>query len=153
MKISKDKVVTIQYTITDDEGDVLASNEGGKPLSYLHGYGNILQNVEHTLENQEVGFTESIVLEAGQAYGEHQDNAVMKLPRQHFPPTLEPGMQVHLETKSGFTSFTVMAVDTTTVTFDTNHPLAGKRLHFVVEVIDVRSASPHEINQGHVDWH
>ena len=153
MKISKDKVVTLTYTVLDSEGTAIISNQESRPLQYLHGYQNIVPGIEKVLDNNEVGFTASITLPPQESYGDYQENALINLPRQHFPKGLHEGMEFHVETKNGFTSMSVIEFDEKTVTLDSNHPLAGKTLQFVVEVLAVRDANEQELIQKHVDWH
>lgn len=146
MKATRGAVVTLNYTLKDDQGRVLDSTE--QPFSYLHGYGEIIPGLEKALEGSEPGYHEEVVVEPNDAYGEVDPGAVLSLPTDTIPDDLElePGMNVVGETPSGMVELTVREVNDDEVVVDANHPLAGKTLHFDVEVVDVREASDQEIN-------
>lgn len=151
MQVTHGSVVSFNYTLTDDEGSILDSNESCAPLTYLHGYGNIIPGLESALDGVATGYKSEVVVEAADAYGEVDDEAVFEIARDQFPEgvPVEPGMQFVGETDSGDAPFVVVAVSEGQVTVDANHPLAGKRLHFEVEVVDVRPASEDELQFGH----
>jgi FKBP-type peptidyl-prolyl cis-trans isomerase SlyD len=148
MKASHGSVVTFNYTLKDDEGKVLDSSED--PVSYLHGYGEIIPGLEQALEGAEPGDHEEAVVEPPEAYGEHDPNAILTIPTENIPSEvhLEPGMNVVGETENGVVRLTVQEVRDDEVVVDANHPLAGKTLHFDVEVIDVHKASDQELAQA-----
>ena len=152
MKASNDMVVTMHYTLTDDSGEVLDSSSGREPLAYLHGHGNIIPGLEQALEGQESGFQSKVTIAAADAYGERNDEAVVEADRDSFPEEMnpEPGMQVYAEGPEGPIPFTIVAVDGDKVKLDANHPLAGKTLHFEVEITEIRQGSSEEIEHGHV---
>lgn len=148
MEATRGAVVTLSYTLRDDEGELLEKTE--KPFEYLHGYDNIIPGLEKALEGTEPGHQQEIVLEPAEAYGERDPAAVLTLPADSVPENmdLEPGMRVVGETPSGSVDLTVREVNEDNVVVDANHPLAGKRLHFEVEVVEVRAASDRELAAG-----
>ena len=152
MKAAENRVITMHYTLTDDEGQVLDSSDGQAPLAYLHGHHNIIPGLEQALEGQESGFEERITVEAAEAYGERNEEAVIETSRSHFPEEMTPeaGMQVYAEGPEGPIPFTIIEVEGDKVVLDGNHPLAGKRLHFDVRITEVREASAEELEHGHV---
>lgn len=150
--IANDHVVHFNYTLKDDEGNVLDQSPEGQPLAYLHGYQNIIPGLEDQLVGKKVGdkFTASVNPEDG--YGEFDDAAVQEVPRENFQgvDNIEPGMQFQSQTEDGHMMLvTVRDVTDDMVVVDANHPLAGKKLHFDVEVTDVREASAEEKQHGH----
>lgn len=148
MKISKHKVATIHYTLTDVQGTVLDSSEGQEPLQYLHGEGNLIPGMEEGLEGREKGDTFDLTVHPDKGYGETDPELVQDIPLTAFGgQRVEPGMQFHANHGQ---VVTVKSVAGDTVTIDANHPLAGQDLHFKVEVVDVRDASSEEIAHGHV---
>ncbi len=151
MQVTRGAVVQFNYTLTDDDGNILDSNTDCDPLAYLHGYDNIIPGLERGLEGTAVGHKSQVVVEATDAYGEADEEAVFQVARDQFPEgvPIEPGMQFVGETPSGDTPLTVVAVNENEVVVDANHPLAGKRLHFDVEVVDVRPASDEELQLGY----
>ena len=153
MQIALNMVASIDYTLTDDEGQVLDSSDGREPLSYLHGAGNIIPGLESALEGQSVGDSVSVKVPAAEAYGERDERLVQSVPRSVFEgiDTVEAGMRFQASDGSGRERVvTVTAVADETVTVDANHPLAGKPLNFEVAVVDVREATPAEIESGDV---
>ncbi len=151
MKITKDTVVSIDYTLTNDQGVVLDSSEGREPLSYLQGARNIIPGLEKALEGKQVGDKLTVSVEPAEAYGEFNASLVQAVPREQFPEDLEikEGMKFHANTEHGPVMVSVKSVDKDAITVDGNHPLAGVRLNFAVTVIGVRGANPEELAHGH----
>jgi len=151
MQVANNKVVTIDYTLTDPQGQVLDSSQGGEPLSYLHGTGGLIPGLEAALEGRSPGEELRAVVPPEQAYGTRNDSLVQAVPRDRFRgvPQVTPGMQFHANTPQGPRLVTVVAADNENVTVDANHPLAGVTLHFNVKVVDVRDATADEAAHGH----
>jgi len=152
MQIANDVVVSIEYTLTDDQGNVIDSSAGGEPLAYLHGAGNIIPGLEAALEGKIVGDAFKISIAPADGYGEKNDDMLQQVPREMFQgvDVIEAGMQFHAQTDHGMQVITVSAVDGDLVTVDGNHPLAGQNLHFDVKVLEVRAPSEEELEHGHV---
>lgn len=151
MKISQNKVASIEYTLTDDSGEVLDTSVGGEPLAYIHGMGNIIPGLEEALEGKEAGDSLKVSVAPEDGYGEQNDALVQQVPREMFQGVdeIEIGMQFHAQTAQGLTVITVTEVAQELITVDGNHPLAGKTLHFDVKVVDVRDATEEELEHGH----
>lgn len=147
MKISKDKMVSIHYTLTDKDGEILDSSAGGEPLQYLHGRGFIIPGLENRLEGACSGDKLSVDIPALEAYGEYNNEAVFDLPRENFPEgmDIQVGMNFEFQGEFGPGIVAVIAVSGNNITVDANHPLAGKDLHFEVLVKDVRDATESEL--------
>jgi FKBP-type peptidyl-prolyl cis-trans isomerase SlyD len=152
MHVAKDKVVSIDYTLTDDQGSVLDSSKGRAPLAYLHGSGNIIPGLEKALEGKQPGEQISVHVPAAEAYGERDESLSQDVPMDMFQGVdqVEPGMRFQAQTSAGVQVVTVTKVQDGTVTVDGNHPLAGKPLNFDVNVVDVRDATEEELTHGHV---
>lgn len=152
MQIAKHKVVSINYTLKDESDTVIDSSEGGEPLAYIHGIGNIIPGLENALNGKSVGDKLSVTIAPDEAYGERDDDMVQTVPRNRFEPgvDIEAGMQFHTQSDHGMQVVTVTHVDQESVTVDANHPLAGITLHFDVEVMGVRDATADELSHGHV---
>ena len=152
MKTAANMVVSIHYTLKDDSGEVLYSSSGRGPLVYLHGRGNIIPGLEQALEGTAVGHRSQVAVDAADGYGETNADLKFEAPREHFPAdlTLEEGTRVYAEGPQGRVAFRVVRLTEKGAMLDGNHPLAGKRLHFEVEVIEVRPATKEELEHGHV---
>ncbi len=152
MQIADKAVVAIDYTLRNDEGEVLDSSEGAQPLAYLHGAANIIPGLEQALLGKKAGDELEVSVEPEDAYGEFSLELVATLERSMFEGVEEllPGMQFHASAPDGgMQVVTVRDVDGDQVTVDGNHPLAGQRLHFKVKVVSVREATAEELDHGH----
>jgi FKBP-type peptidyl-prolyl cis-trans isomerase SlyD len=152
MQITKDAVALIHYTLTDDEGKKLDSSEGGEPLAYIHGNGNLIPGLERELEGKSAGDKLSVKIAPADAYGEYDKALVQRIPRRSLKGinNIYVGLQLHAQSEHGTRAVTVTQVTGDMVTIDGNHPLAGKNLNFVVEVAAVRVATEEELSHGHV---
>ncbi|WP_067812910.1 FKBP-type peptidyl-prolyl cis-trans isomerase [Nocardia inohanensis] len=152
MLIATDKVVSIDYTLTNDDEEVLDTSVGEAPLVYLHGAENIVPGLEQALEGKTTGDELEVVIDPEDGYGEYLAELVSTVDREMFEGVdeLEPGMEFHAEAPDGESQIvTVVQVDGDEVTIDANHPLAGQRLHFKVKVVEIRDASEEELAHGH----
>lgn len=152
MQISKHKAVSIDYTLTDDTGEILDSSKGEDPLAYLHGIGNLIPGLEKALEGKVAGDEIKVTIAPEEAYGERVEQLIQSVPRDRFEDadSLEVGMRFHAASDHGDTLVTITQLTDEEVTVDGNHPLAGLTLHFDVTVVDVREATPEEIGHGHI---
>ena len=153
MQIAANKAVSIEYTLTNEAGEVIDSSVGGAPLAYLHGAANIIAGLEKALEGKQAGDELNVTVEPEEAYGEFRPELVAMLPRNMFEGVdeLEVGMQFHASAPDGGMQIvTIRALEGDDVTVDGNHPLAGQALTFQVKVIDVRDATADEIAHGHI---
>jgi len=152
MQIANDKVVTIHYTLTNDEGDLLDSSKDQDPLAYLHGSGNIIPGLENALTGRSIGDTFKIEIAPEDGYGVRDNEMVQSVPRSAFEGVddIEPGMQFQAQSPDGIQLVTVIDIDGDEVILDGNHPMAGITLHFDVEVTDIREATHEELEHGHV---
>ncbi len=150
--VADDLVITMHYTLTID-GEVADSSEENGPIQFLQGHGNIVPGLEAAIHGMAVGHHTEIDVPAIDAYGEHDPEAVQKVPKGEFPHgiPLRPGVELQLTDHEGEAFMaTILKIGKANVTLDFNHPLAGKDLHFAVSIEDIRPATPAEIEHGHV---
>ncbi|MBN2234016.1 MAG: peptidylprolyl isomerase [Opitutales bacterium] len=152
MKIAQDTAVTIDYTLRNDDGQILDQSTGGAPLVYLHGHGNIIPGLEAALAGRAIGDSCSVRVDPEQAYGLADPALIQVVPKDRFQgvDSLEVGMQFRAQTSQGPITITVTSVDGNEVTVDGNHPLAGVYLNFDVIIREVRDATAEEIQHGHI---
>ena len=153
MQIEPQKVVSIDYTLKDDDGNVLDSSQGSEPLSFVYGSDTIIPGLEKALEGKATGDEVSVTVEPEEGYGNYDESLIIQVTKDKFqdPDNVQEGMQVQAQSQDGHTQIlTVKSVDGEQVTLDANHPLAGQRLSFDVAVSEVREASQEEIDHGHV---
>ncbi len=152
MSISDNKVVNLDYTLTDNEGTVIDQSNDGS-FAYLHGASNIIPGLENALTGKAVGDEMKVTVEPKDGYGERNDAMIETVPRAMFGDVeeIQPGMQFHAQSPDGqMLVVTVVGVDGDQVTIDGNHPLAGVTLNFDVKVREIRDASAEELEHGHV---
>jgi FKBP-type peptidyl-prolyl cis-trans isomerase SlyD len=151
MKIEKDRVVRFHYTVAEVGQEPLETSRGREPIAILFGHGNIIPGLEKAMEGREAGDSFSADVPAAEAYGERREGLIQRVPKKHFgDQRLEPGMQVVVNTNFGPRAVTIEKVGLSVVDIDLNHPMAGKDLHFDIEIVEVREASAEEIEHGHV---
>jgi FKBP-type peptidyl-prolyl cis-trans isomerase SlyD len=153
MQIARHKVVTIDYTLMDDDGNVLDRSDSGEALTYLHGAHNIIPGLETALEGRTMGDSFSVTVSPEHAYGLRDNSKVQNVPREMFQDTaqIRQGDRYQATGQSGEQLIiTVVEVNAEHVTVDGNHPLAGRTLHFDVDVKEVRDATAEEVAHGHV---
>lgn len=153
LKVRKDNVVSIEYTVQLDNGEVIDTSEGKDPLQYIHGHQMIIEGLEDALSSMEVGDTKEVVVPPEKAYGEYIEEAQEWLARELFlaDVRLEVGeVLAAKDSEGGTVMLHVKEVEDQRILVDYNHPLAGETLHFDVEVVDIRPASPQELEHGHV---
>lgn len=152
MTVKRNAVVSIAYTLKDDDGEVLDTSDGQEDLAYLHGHENIVPGLEEMLEGRGIGESISTSVAPAKGYGVRDEELVFKMPRDRMPDEgVEVGEQFTAQDKEGNQQIvTVAEVDSHTVTLDGNHPLAGRTLHFDVTINAIRDATEIEIEHGHV---
>lgn len=152
MKVAKNTVVSIHYTLTAEDGSVIDTSSGQEPLSYLAGCGNIIPGLDNALMGLEVGDSKNVVVAPEEGYGAIEDDLIQTLPRSMFTgiEEIEVGMEFETQNTEGESMFVIVTgVNDTEVTVDGNHELAGRVLKFDVSVEGVREASDEEISHGH----
>lgn len=153
MKVEKNTVVSLQYSLTGADGSLL--EKSAEPVSYLHGgYDGIFPLVEEALHGKAVGDRCVVEMKPDDAFGEYDHDLVRVEPRNLFPADVAVGMQfeggAEDEDDEDYLLYTVVEVTDKDVTVDGNHPLAGKALNFDCTVTAVRAASAEELAHGHV---
>ncbi len=152
MSISQDQVVSIHYTLRDEAGDIIDRSPEGEPLAYLHGRGNLIPGLERELTGRKPGDRLQVEIAPADAYGEYDRELVQRVPRRALKGIADVriGMRLQAQTPEGPRAVTVTQISGDLVTLDGNHPLAGKKLHFEVEIAAVRPATEEELAHGHV---
>ena len=151
MKIAKDSVVRFHYSVSEPGQEALESSRDRDPLAILIGHGNIIPGLEAALQDRQAGESFGVDVSASEAYGERREGLSQRVPKKHFgAQKLVPGQQVVLQTNFGPRAVTIQKVGMSVVDVDLNHPMAGKDLHFDVEIVEVREASAEELAHGHV---
>lgn len=154
--IANGSVVSFDYTLRDGAGSVIDSSQGGTPMVYLHGHGNIVAGLEEALHGKTAGTNLKVTVKPEDGYGEWREELVMKVARARLPKSPEPKVGLELQGVGPGGEplhLRVIAIEGDTISLDANHPLAGQELHFDVSVQAVRPASEEELAHGHVHGH
>ncbi len=152
MEIKDGCVATIFYQLSEQDGNVIESNQAEVPMAYLHGAGNLLQGLEDALEGKAAGDELEVTLPPEQAYGPIRPNASKRVPVKHLASKhkrLLPGTLVKVQTEQGVVNGSVVKAGKFMVEVDFNHPFAGKTLVFNVRIDSVREATSEEVVHGH----
>jgi FKBP-type peptidyl-prolyl cis-trans isomerase SlyD len=151
MQVERNRVVTIDFTMYGEEGEVLETSKDDAPLVYMHGIGELPEGLEDELDGKVAGDEVEITLEPDDAYGEYDEGLVQAVPREQFEDAdIQIGMRFEAETDEGPQVVHVVGVEDDDVIVDANQPYAGRTVRFEVKVLGVREASSEEIEHGHV---
>lgn len=150
MDIANRRVATIHFTLTGEDGERIATTRGHDPLVYLHGTGSIAAGLEEALEGRSKGQTFEVTVPPEKGFGPRHEALVQTHPRSVLKGDVVPavGATLDAQTAKGPLEVVVTAVDGDSITVDGNHPLAGRTFRAEVEVLDVRLATPDEIQFG-----
>ena len=153
MQIAPNTVVTMAYTLTDSNGNVLDQADASQPFAYLHGAQNIIPGLENALNGKQANDSVTVTIAPEDAYGERNDQLTQQVPRAMFggvpDDKLVPGAKFQAQTDAGVEGITITAVDGDMITFDANHLLVGFFFFFDVQILEVRMATRDEIAHGH----
>lgn len=150
--IGENSVVSVHYKLTDDKGVLIDSSDGGEPMAYLHGAGNIIPGLEKALLGKSEGDSLKVRVEPADGYGEADPEGTKVIERSAFEGVdeIEVGMSFEAQAPDGKAQqIFVKKVEGDEVTIDINHPLAGIALNFDVQIITVREATKEELEHGH----
>jgi FKBP-type peptidyl-prolyl cis-trans isomerase SlyD len=150
-RIMNGKIVSITYTLQGSDGELLDEAPRDDPMLYLHGHENIVPGLEKELDGKGVGTRFKTVVSASEGYGLRTSRGEQPVPRDAFPDDVEldAGAMFLIEDQGRPVPIWVVRTDPETVWIDTDHPLAGRELHFHVEVLAVREATQEELEHGH----
>lgn len=150
MEIADRRVATVHFTLHDADGNTVTSTRGHAPLVHMQGAGGIVPALEAALLGRKAGDRFEVEVTPEHGFGKHHPELVQTLPRTMFKGASEPaiGDKLHAQTARGPLEVVVTSVDGDSIGVDGNHPLAGKTFKLDVEVMDVRLATPEEIQFG-----
>lgn len=152
MTISANKVVTLDYTLTDDNGEILDQSQDGQ-FAYLHGANNIIPGLENALTGKAEGDSLNVKVSPEEGYGMRDENLSQVVGIEMFESSadVQVGTQFQAQSADGNRIvITVTKIDGDQVTIDGNHPLAGVNLNFDVKIVNVRDATEQEMSHQHV---
>jgi FKBP-type peptidyl-prolyl cis-trans isomerase SlyD len=138
--------LTFHYTLRNRAGRILDTSRGAEPLSCVEGTGQIIEGLEDSLRRMNESETRQVVVPPERAYGVREAALVQKVPRDRLPvDEVQVGDQFQTGPDRQDPVVTVVAIEGDDVLIDANHPLAGEELHFEVELVAQRPATPAEL--------
>ncbi|MDH4319398.1 MAG: peptidylprolyl isomerase [Desulfobulbaceae bacterium] len=149
--VSNDMYVAINYNLALEDGVKVDFTKEGEPYGFIVGCEMVVPGLEKALMGKEKGYRSLVVVEAEDGFGPAYQELYQKMPREKFPKGIEPkpGMTFKAAGNHGDMLVTVDSVNNDdTITINMNHPLAGKRLLFEVELVDVRKATEEELAEA-----
>ena len=153
MHVSTNHVISVHYTLRDDNNELLDTTyDDDKPMVYLHGRRQMIDGFEAAVAKAKIGAKLSFSVMPAQGYGLRNISNTQRIPNKYLrhEGRLAVGKEIHVNTANGVLPGRIIKVGKFNVDVDMNHPLAGKNLHFEVEIIDIRKARDEEISHGHV---
>jgi FKBP-type peptidyl-prolyl cis-trans isomerase SlyD len=151
MKITKDAVVKMHFSVMDDEQNTIDNTYDGEPLEIIAGHGYLVEGLEAAIADKQAGDTFSVTVTPEQGYGERHDELTQVVEKSMFDGMdIDVGMQFRATTDDGERTVIIIGIEGDEVVIDGNHPLSGLTLKFDVEIVDVREATADELEHGHV---
>jgi FKBP-type peptidyl-prolyl cis-trans isomerase SlyD len=144
-KVVKDgSVVSLQYTLTGEDGKPIESNKGKEPLKYTQGQHQIVPGLEREIAGMKVGSEKHVKVKPEDGYGPVNPNAFQEVPKEQVPAEgLKVGTVLAARGPQGqVIPVRIHQIKDKTVVVDLNHPMAGKTLVFDVKVLNIESAAP-----------
>jgi FKBP-type peptidyl-prolyl cis-trans isomerase SlyD len=154
LAIGPDAFVTISYVLFDESGEPVDSATPAEPLTYVHGYAQIVPGLERGLAGCHAGDRRELTVAPDDAFGARDDEAVFEVEKADFPNhgDVAVGDEFVAQGPDGDAiAMRVVEVLPDAFLVDTNHPLAGQKVRFEVEVASVRPASEEEIAGAQAD--
>lgn len=145
-------ITTFHYVLRDKDGNEIDNSSEKDPIAVMVGKGHVVKGLDDLLPSLEKGEKKSVIIQPQDGYGVVDESLRMKVPRSQFPPDVDLQVKMQFQTSPAPDApiFTVMHIDEEDMIYlDGNHPLAGHELHFDLEIVDKRPASPEEIAHGH----
>jgi FKBP-type peptidyl-prolyl cis-trans isomerase SlyD len=151
MNIDNNCVVTLHYNLSDEHGKQIYTSEEDDSLSYLHGWGELIDGLEKALLGKTAGDKFEVTITPEDGYGDEDPNLIQVMPIDTFDGIeIHEGMELEGNDPEGnFRLLRVIKIVGNDVHINMNHPLAGKVLTFSVSVESVRAATETEIAHGH----
>jgi FKBP-type peptidyl-prolyl cis-trans isomerase SlyD len=152
MIIDNNTVVTLQFTLTGAEGNLIHATTAEEPMMYLHGWGELIDGLESALHGKTAGDELEATIEPDDGYGDIDPELIRVYQKDNFGDAeMRVGMELQGKDPEGnFRLLRVIKIEGDDITVDMNHPLAGKTLTFAVAIEAVREATENEIAHGHV---
>jgi FKBP-type peptidyl-prolyl cis-trans isomerase 2 len=135
--IEKGSKVKVHYTGKLEDNNVFDTSVNKEPLEFTVGEGMLIPGFENGVLGMKTGDKKTIELSVGEAYGERRDDLINEIPKTNLPENVEVGQMLQAETEQGPITVVVTDINEETAKIDANHPLAGRKLFFDLEIVEV----------------
>jgi len=140
--VSLGKEVTLHYTLTLDDGSVVSSTRGKSPLNYIHGTHKLVPGLEKALEGMHTGETKSVLVKPEDAYGQFEAGKIVEVKKSDVQGDLKVGAFLQGSRPNGeVVRSRILEIKDDSVVLDFNHPMAGKNLHYDIEVLEIKNSA------------
>jgi FKBP-type peptidyl-prolyl cis-trans isomerase 2 len=136
-KIVEGKKVKVHYTGKFEDGNVFDTSKDKEPLEFVVGDGQLIPGFENGVLEMETGESKTVEITPEEGYGEYRDDLISEVEVNQLPEGTKVGVVLEAQTNAGPMNVTVTEINGDKATIDANHPLAGKKLFFDLEVVEV----------------
>jgi FKBP-type peptidyl-prolyl cis-trans isomerase SlpA len=138
-KVKIGDTVSVNYTGKFEDGTIFDTSivEGREPIKAKIGEKQVIPGFENGLLEMEVGEKKTVEIEPEEAYGPYRKEMIFDIPKTQFPEGISVGDILSAQSQMGPVNVTVLEINEETVKIDSNHPLAGKKLIFDLEVVGI----------------
>ncbi|NOX86907.1 MAG: peptidylprolyl isomerase [Chlorobi bacterium] len=146
MKIDKGTSAKLYYTLTTlPDEKIIEKVTPEKPVTFTFGNGQLVEGFEKNLFGLQSGDSFDFVIKSADAYGPVDPYAIFDVPKDTFEvdgkideKMLRVGNVIPMTDNYGIKHLgKIIKVLEDAVSFDFNHPLAGKDLRFKGNIVDV----------------
>ena len=136
-------VVSLQYSLSEENGDLIESNKGKDPLKYTHGTKQIVPGLEKELTGMKVGGEKRVKVKPEDGYGLVSPKAFQEVPKEQIPANgMKVGATLAAKGPQGQEiPVRIHEIKEKTVVLDLNHPMAGKTLLFDIKILDIQPSA------------
>lgn len=140
-KVKDNDLVIVNYTGKFEDGEIFDTSltEGREPIEVKIGAKQVIPGFESGLMEMAVGEKKTVEIEPSDAYGEYRSEMVFDIPKTQFPETVQEGDILSAQSAMGPVRVKVMGISEDMIKIDANHPLAGKKLFFDLEVMEIKN--------------
>lgn len=135
--IKEGSKVKVHYTGKLEDGKVFDTSNDKDPIEVVLGEGTLIKGFEEGLLGMKSGEKKTIEIEPKEAYGEYIDGRIQEVEKTKLPEDIKVGMVLQATTEVGSMVITIKEIKEDTAILDANHPLAGKKLIFDLDVVEV----------------
>jgi FKBP-type peptidyl-prolyl cis-trans isomerase 2 len=143
-QVKENDVVKVHYTGKLENGQIFDSSQDREPLEFTVGEGKIIPGIENAVIGMNPGDNKEVTVSPENAYGEYRDDMIGEIPKEQLPEDIEPqiGMELVARNEQGDEQvIRIKEIKDSSIVIDANHPLAGEKLYFNLQLLEVNPES------------